>query len=263
MSEKKLNDSGLVNLINKERDSGLEQMQTLVTGKVIVNDSARSSYREERTDYNTCVESKTNKKGKSYCVRYRKYHVSCVGNTYSVTSNVKFIRVSDAKTIFSGTYPATTKIGHCDDDNIVLPTKNEQNALLAGQISQDILKDIAPSYVSFVVTILDSEDVSYTSAQSTKLKMAIELIKNKRLDKANEVLTSLNNELQGQSCTALYNLAITEESLGNVENAYNLYVKAENISIGKGKVIEEISASVLRSKSNLAELEKAKNQLVK
>ena len=76
MAEKKLNDSGLVDLIHNNPTIGLQEIKTIVTGEIALNDVQQSNYLEERTDYQTCIEMVTQKDGKSYCKAYRKYNMA-------------------------------------------------------------------------------------------------------------------------------------------------------------------------------------------
>ncbi len=261
IAEKKLNDSGLVDLINNDGSSGLKEIQTLVTGEIALNDLQHSTYLEERIDYDTCIEKATDKKGNSYCKNYRKYNMVCVANLYSLTTNLKFIKVADSKIIFAKSFSKNSKETHCADDNKVLPSKESVNTKLASEIANNLITIIAPSYVYFSVTILDDEDVDFEKDQSKQFKVALELIKNDRISKANEILKGLSNSLQNKSYTILYDLALTEEALGNIYQAYELYTNAENIALKNGEVIEEISMALKRVQQNIKEYEQAQKQI--
>lgn len=260
MSEKKLNDSGLVDLIKDDSSTGLVQMETLLTGKVNVSDISSSSFQEERTDYNTCIQSYV-RKGERYCSKYRKYNVSCKANIYNVKTKVKLIKVSDSTTIFTQTYLASRKYKHCTDDKEVLPTKKDANTKLAQEIANKLIVDIAPSYIYFTVKLLDDLDIDVTSKQEAKFEIALKMIDLKRIQKAHDILDKLNNQLKSKSYIVLYNLSITEESLGDVKRAYKLIQKAENISLETEGVVEEIAIAMSRIKKNLAEKNKADKQL--
>ncbi|MFA9374340.1 MAG: hypothetical protein ACERKK_09285 [Poseidonibacter sp.] len=260
MEEKKLNDSGLVKLIKGNRTEGLAQIETLVTGKVNVSDVATSNYLEGRTDYDTCVRTAYTKKGDAYCAKYRTYNVKCKANTYSVNTKVKLIKVSNSKTIFTKNYSASNKIKKCIDQNIVLPTKRDQNTKLAGYIATQLVKDIAPSYVYFTAELMDEPDIDYTDIQKGLLKTSLVLIENKRLEKAEKLLKKLNKLTNFKSYVALYNYGIVNEALGNVEEALNLFKKAEDISL-MTKVEENIAIAIIRAEKNLIELQKSKKQL--
>lgn len=260
MEEKKLNDSGLVKLIKGNRTEGLAQIETLVTGKVNVSDLATSNYLESRTDYDTCVRTAYTKKGVSYCAKYRTYNVKCKANTYSVNTKVKLIKVSNSKTIFTKNYSASDKVKKCIDQNIVLPTKRDHNTKLAANIAMQLVKDIAPSYVYFTAELMDDPDIDYTEIQKGLLKTSLALIENKRLEKAKKLLKKLNKLTNFKSYVALYNYGIVNEALGNVEEALNLFKKAEDISL-MTKVEENIAIAIIRAEKNLIELQKSNKQL--
>ncbi len=261
MVEKKLNDSGLVDLIHNDANIGLKEIQTIATGEIALNTVQQSNYLEERTDYQTCTETATDKKGNSYCKKYRKYNMACVVNLYSLTTNVKFIKVADSKIIFARSFSKNSKASHCADDNNVLPSKEAVNTNLANEIADNLIKIIAPSYVYFTVTLLDDEDVDLSREQSKTFQTALKLLKIERIDKANEILKQLNGALKNKSYVVLYNLGVTEEALGSIYEAYELYKKAENIAIEKNEVIEELSTAIRRVKQNITEFEKTNKQL--
>ncbi len=261
LKEKRLNDSGLVKLIKRNRSKGLAQIETLVTGKVNVDDVAKSTYYEQRTDYNRCIQSKKDKKGNYYCIKYRTYSVRCKANTYSVNSKIKVIRVSDAKTLFTNNYSQSKKLKKCSDQSTVLPTRRDQNTKLAANIAKQFIIDIAPSYIYFTAELMDDPDIEYTKKNEAYLKSALALIKNKRIKRANKLLKSLVKDTKNRSYVALYNLAVTEESLGNVKTALALYKRAEDITLSIGEIEENIAFGINRAEKNLIELEKTKKQI--
>lgn len=261
MVEKKLNDSGLVDLIHNDSQVGFKEIRTLVTGEVALNDMQHSNYLEERIDYQTCLETAIDKRGNSYCKKYRTYHMACATNIYSLTTNVKFIKVADSKVIFSKSFSKNAKAIHCADDNNMLPSKEVVNENLANEIAKNLVQMVAPSYVYFEVALLDNEDVDFSKEQWKMLKMALELLKNERIEKANEILKQLNSILENKSYVVLYDLGVTEEALGNIYKAYEIYQKADNVALNKNKVIKELSLALVRVKENIDEYEKANKQL--
>jgi hypothetical protein len=260
LQEQKLNDSGLVNLINTNISNGLSQIETLVVGAVIVDDLSTSFFKESRTDYDRCIKTYTSK-GKTYCEQYRKYNVSCQSNKYNIKTKIKLIKVNDAKIIFADTYTASSKYKHCSDDNYTLPNQKTENSRLAQTIANKLVKDIAPSYVYFTVTLLDDIDVNLTEKQEILFENALEMIEYKRINKANQFLVDLNKQLNSKSYVVLYNLAITEESLGNIEKAYVLLKLAEDISLKTEGIVEEIVMYIYEIENNLSEKIKVKKQL--
>jgi len=260
MSEKSLNDSGLVNLVNNNSTIGLKQMKALVTGDINLNSISSLKFKEERTDFDTCIKT-YEKKGKTYCKEYKKYKVNCQSNQYDLQTKVKIIKIEDSSTLFAKTYKESSKHKHCSDDKNILPTKKSENSRLAGVIANRFILDIAPSYRYFNVVLLDDLDIDVTTRQENIFENSLKMIKYKRVKKANEMLLKLNNEVGEKSFVILYNLAIMQESLGNIQKAYQLLEKAENISLEKGDIIEEVSIAIKRVQNNLIEKEKVLKQM--
>lgn len=256
MQEKKLNDSGLVDLLKDNSSVGLSQMQALLTGKILLNDMSSTLYYQQRTNYDICIKS-YEKGGKTYCSKYKTYKVSCRKRNYSLKTYIKIIKISNGSTLFAKTYSKQTEYEHCSDDSNSLPSKKYVNTILAKLIAKDIIKDIAPSYVYYDVTILDDLDIDLTSAQEILFDNALKMIELKRLQKANQMLQRLDNQTEHQSYVIIYDLAITYEALGNIKKAHNLLLLAENIAIDKGKIIDEITTSIHRVQKSINERTKA------
>lgn len=255
MSEKRLNDSGLVDLVNSNSSTGLTQMKSLVTGDININSISTLKFQEERTDFTTCIES-YKKKGKTYCKKYKKYQVNCQTNQYNLQTKIKIIKIEYSSTLFAKTYKTKSNYTHCSDDKNILPNKRTENTRLAGIIANKLILDIAPSYIYFNVTLLDDVDIELNDKQKHIFKNALTMIKQKRIKKANQMLSKLNNQLNQKSFVVLYDLAITYESLGDIQKAYQLLEKAENISLESGDMIEEISIAIKRVKKNIVEKQK-------
>jgi tetratricopeptide (TPR) repeat protein len=257
----KANRLNLTGLVDSKNDfKGLKEVETLVAGKIEVSDVSKTLYLETRTDYSKCVEYKVNNKGKQYCSRYETYNVKCRKNVYTLNTKVKIIKVIDSSTLFAKNYIKRKSYKHCLDDDKILPSINSVNSDLAFFIANDFIRDIAPHYVYYRVTLLDDEDIEYNKQQSSLLENAITLVENGRIDKANELLKKLNNSFNSKSYVALYNLGVTQEALGNLQNAYELYQKAENITLLSSPV-DEVSNAVQRIKIELQKQKKAKAQL--
>ncbi len=261
LNEQKLLESGFVNSKSDIQNVGLSEVKSIMSGKVINTKYNRNYYQEERTDYNYCVEYARDKKGNSYCVRYRKYFVDCATHTYSIEASISINRVSNGDNIFSDSYNKNKSISKCSDSSTPLLPKESMYSNLAKEIASILIKKIAPSKESFEVILLDDIDTDYSSTDKNLLKSALALIETKRIDRANEILDELVNNTKSNSITALYNLAVTEEAIGNIEKAIELYKKAEDIAIRRGKIIDELSIAIKRVEKNLINQQKALQQI--
>jgi tetratricopeptide (TPR) repeat protein len=247
LKEQRLNDSGLVN--TDEVFEGLQSAKSILSGKVS-NHHTSSSYRVKRTDYSKCLQYKKTKKGKEYCAKYREYSVGCKLHKYSVNTFIKLAKVSNGKTIFGKNYNQESEISKCKDEVKVLPKSIEVYQKLAKQISNDILIDLAPSYINRKVVVLDDLDIDLSSQNEKGFENALELLEKNRIDKANMVLYRLNREINNKSFVILYNLAITYESLGNLQEAYELLQKADSLA---NFLNEDISMSLKRVSHSIKE----------
>jgi hypothetical protein len=259
MKEKRLNDSGLVDLIQDDSSTGLSQIQTLITGKIMVNELSSKRYYEERTDYKSCVKS-YRKNGKTYCSKYRTYNVSCRANLYTLKTYIKIIKISDAKTIFANSYQEDQKYTHCSDDSDMLPSKINVNTKSAKSIAQRLVLDIAPSYTYYEVELIDDEDVDLNDNQEKLFENALEMIKINRISKANKMLDTLNRQLQGKSYVVLYDLAVTFEALGDVDKSYQLLQLSEDIALQSDGVVDEIARAIVRVQKSINEKNRANKQ---
>jgi curli biogenesis system outer membrane secretion channel CsgG len=260
INEKKLDYSGLVNVIHK--GFGIHQVEALVIGKINVNSKKDTFFQEERIDRSRCSKYeyvKTKRGSYKYCVRYYHYHVNCKGREYHLQTSIKIVKVKNAKVIFAKTYDKSTYYKHCSDDNNVIPSKKDVNSILARDIANEFINDIAPHYVYFYTYLLDEIDVDMDSNDEDMFEASLKLIKLGRIQKANQVLLNLYRKYS-QSYVLAYDLAITQESLGNIYKAKTLLLRAENLALKDGKVIDEIETAIKRVDNSIAELEKAKKQ---
>lgn len=260
LDEKKLNDSGLVDLVSNSVNTGLKEIETLVTGTVITSNMSTTYFTEIRTDFTRCVRYIKTKDGKTVCDRFRTYDVSCKANTYNVQTKIKLTKIADASTIFSKTYGASDKISHCEDEYNIIPSKREVNTKLAGTIAKNLVLDIAPSYRYFEVEVLDDLDIDLTKSQEKKFENALKMMELKRNQKANELLKELNIQTSQRSYIILYNYGLSLEALGNPKEALEIYKKAEDISLSTEGVVKEISHALIRTKINIKEINKYNKQ---
>ena len=261
LKEKKLDYSGLVNVIHK--GFGLKQVDSLVIGKVNVNSEKKTSFQEERVDRSRCSEYKyvkTKRGSYKYCVRYYHYKVSCKAKEYNLQTNIKVIKIKNSQIIFANTYDASAYYKHCTDDSRVLPDRKDVNSRLASNIARQFVNDIAPHYVHFYTYLLDDLDVDMKGNDEKLFEASLKFIKLNRIQKANELLSLLYKKYP-TSYVLAYDLAITQESLGNIYKAKSLLLRAENLALAQGEVIKEIENGIKRVNSNIEEYNKAQKQL--
>lgn len=257
LKEKKLNDSGLVETSDNYEFIPLIQAKTILKGKIDNLSKSTSHYSETRTNYDRCISYYKDKNGKSYCDKYAKYSVSCIRANYNLSTSINITKISNSKQIFSKTYYSNMAKNHCSDDYNSLLSKHEAGVIMASNIANQLIKDIAPSYVYYDVELFDSADIQYDDKSEDTLELSLKLIKNKRIQKANELLYKLNVYTKYKSYVSLYNYAITLESLGEYDKALSFYKRADDIYIQNEKEIsEEINSAIIRVKEAIIENKK-------
>ena len=259
LKEQKLNDSGLVNA-KKILKLGINQIQSIVVGKVLVNSQTPTRFTEKRVDRSTCAQYRyvnTKRGSYKYCVKYRTYTVSCQGKEYHLKTQIKVLAIEGGNLIFANTYSKSSFEKHCSDDSFTLPDKITENTRLASYIAQDFVNDIAPHYVYFSTYLLDDLDVD---TNEDLFEASLKLIKANRIKKANKILLKLYKSSK-PSYVISYDLALTYEALGNLEKALSLYEQAEDIAITQGEVLQDIEKAINRVKKNIQELKKARKQI--
>lgn len=253
LKEKRLNDSALVDIKDFSSIKGLTQVKAFLTGEVLHSRVQRRHYNKIVNNYNRCAQYNKDKE----CIRYSKIFMHCQTNTYSVLTQIKLTEAESAHVIFSERYLEEETQSACGSQRTLLDSKSTRNAVLAQKIAQRVLKDIAPSYMTFSVTLLEDLDKELTTSQENRFANALKMLENSHYKKAQELLMQLHYEVP-QSFVILYNLGITFEALNNLNEALKLYIQAEELAIKK-EVREEISEAILRTKHNQNERNKVKN----
>ena len=230
LKEQKLKNSGLINN-NNESSYGLRDISSIISGKVNSKTYKKYDFFEKRIDYNTCVKYKIEKNKKKYCTNYRTYKVLCYGYDYSISANIKITRVSNSDVIFSRTFIRTATQQNCQDQKThILPAQSIYESL-ASSIAKEFVALISPSYRYVSLELIDDEDIDYTKSQKRMLKNALKLIELKDLTTANMLLEKLVSSTQSKSATALYDLGVTYEYLGKLNQALKVYKKAKMITL--------------------------------
>lgn len=257
LNEKKLNDSALIEIDDLSNLRGLTEVKTFLFGEVLNSTLYQKVYYKTETNYQQCLEYNKNKQ----CIRFPLQYTRCQTNDYSVQTQIKLVEIVTSDIIFSQTYTQSDSITYCNMNSNYFPSKQEHNAYLAQLIAQDILKDIAPHYVTFRVTLLEDLDIDASNEIEQQFENSLTLLSQGRFEKAKELLENLNTQIKGQSYAILYNLALCYEALNEIQQANHLYQQAENVSLKK-EIVEEISQAIVRTSKNIEEYEKV-NKLIK
>lgn len=259
MDEQKLQDSGLVDT-KEDKVFSINEINSFISGKINSKNYHHSFYNEEREDTQICVQYVKDKKGNNSCVKYKKNIVLCNRYDYSIDAVVTISKISNSDILYSKNYFNSTSYSKCSDDYEIVPNRSSVYNILSNNIAQEFVSTISPSYIYIKVTLLDDADIEYTKEQEKLLENSLKLIELSHIIKANILLKKLVSSTQEKSYVALYNLAVTYESMGNLEQALSLYLKAQSISLTTD-VVEEIFHALKRVKRSIDDRKKADIQI--
>jgi len=249
LKEQELAQTGLINEAAAAKVGRLVGAKGIYTGVVTSSNTRDSHYTQNRQE---CArrEVKTDKKGNTVegnCISWRNYTVSCTKRDAVFAFAPKLIEVETGRIIYSNNIAETATASVCRDSGTPLASALELIGKAKEVAKSHFKSDIAPSYVTFDIKLMDSKDQISTKEAGEKLDLGVEYAKKGRLDRGCE-LWGEGRILSPNSPSLNYNLAICAEVRGDLENALNLYKTADralnkpddNITSGIGRVSEAI-----------------------
>jgi hypothetical protein len=215
---------------------------SILSGSVDYNKVKEQRYTKEITNRDYCFLFKGERYERRYavsinhrvkhpiCLKYAKDIIPCIKKEHELQTTLKLTNSIDSSIILLKTYNSSTTTSHCINDNRNIYTQKIQNDKMANDIIDQFISDITPRYRYFKIDIIDKVDISLTKNQKSIFTKAIDAIKNSDIRYAKVLLTDLNQQINQQSSTILYDLGLVEESLGNIYSANSLYSKAVKTS---------------------------------
>jgi hypothetical protein len=246
--EQELSQTGMVDETTAVKVGKMTGAKGIYTG-VVTSRIRDTHYRHNRQE---CVRKqiKYDKKGNAYegdCVSWRNHAVPCIRRNAAFSFTPKLIEVETGRIIYSHSLDEVASASACQDSGIPLPSGFELMTRAKESSLAAFKRDIAPSYATFNIRLMDSKEAIASKEAARKLDQGMDYVKNNRLDRACE-LWGEGRILSPNSPSLLYNLAICAEVRGDLEKALNLYQEAdralnkpdEKISAGIGRVSQLI-----------------------
>ena len=259
LKEQKIQDSGLVNL-SRNKQFGVGEVESILSGFINNKQYDKNEFYEIRTNYDKCIQYKTDSNNNKQCTQYQTYNVICSDNIYTIRAYLSINKLEGGSLIYSRNFEKQKVLKYCNDYNTKLPKSHNIYHLLSNAIANDLVKEISPTYQYFTVVLIKDEDIEYTNSQEKMLENSLKLIELNYLVKAKLLLEELVLSTKSKSATALYNLGVVCEGLDDLNKAYTLYKKAENITI-LNNFDENIISAVKRIEKSLLNNKKAMRQI--
>ncbi len=242
--EQKLQYSGLLNENTSVEVGALLGAEALISGEITSNTKTDHSYQEKRW-----------KCKKKSCYAYT---VNCIRRRIHLGVNIRIVNVTLGSVLYSKSVNRSNDWRHCSDDNRILPSKEEGALLIAQRITKNFVLKLKPHYINAKVTLLESEDIEYNEHQKSLLKYGLEYLRQKRFDKAEQLLTELLASTGFKSYVAAYDLGVVKEVQGQLLKAQGYYDLADRLQV---KPVKEINQAVTRVSDAIEKNTQAQRQV--
>jgi len=232
---------------------GVKGIYMGVAGRPSVNDEA---YKEERT---TCAyyQTKYDKKGRPYevCAKYMTYTVNCTRRIATFTFVPKLVEVESGRIVYSRSISGSATSSACEDRGS-LKSGPELIRMAKEKAIGEFKRDTAPYYVTFDIKLMKTGDIKNKAAEE-KMEKGIEFAKAGRLDRACELWNEAA-ALSPESPSILYHLGVCAEVTGNLNQALELYTKADRLL---DKPDDALNSAIMRVKGRIEKQKKLEELL--
>ena len=264
LDEQKLQSSELMDEKTASKIGNLLGAQALINGEV-TSDGKNDKYVVQKT---RCLEYYKD----GGCARHQKYNVTCRTADVSVSASINIIDMETASLIYADnitkTYSGDTCKGGGFDLGVITISSENKSILSIGQaktkltnlIADEFVYKLTPHYIYFEVSLLDDIEFEITDRQVEEFEVALEYINAGRFNKAEKIMSNLNDSLNGKSYVVMYDLGVIKEARGNFDEAKKLYDFADDTSL---KPIDEINSAVIRINKLIDERNQARAQIKK
>ncbi|MEK7680380.1 MAG: hypothetical protein AAB356_09315, partial [Deltaproteobacteria bacterium] len=257
--ETTLAQSGFADPSTVAKIGGMLGAKGVYTGVITASHANDSNYTDVRKD---CVQHivRYTEKGSAYkgeCISWSHYTVPCTKRTVVFAFAPKLIEVETGRIVYAGNYEEKQSSLACSDSSTPIHGSYE----LLGEAKQFALnrfrQDVAPHYVTFNISIMDSTDGITSKQAINKFKDGLAFAKNNRFDRACELWGEARIITEG-SVSLIYNLGACSEISGEYEQALDLYEKADRLY---NKPDDMITSALQRVANTLGQQKKLKEQI--
>ncbi len=278
MKEQKLQSSTLMSAKTASKIGKLVGAQALINGKV-TSSGKEGSYVEDREK---CLQYYKDGSG---CAQFKHYKVTCKTTQAGLNASINIVDMDNGRIVHADTISKEYNADSCKFDsaaasksvgggflgaalgaiastaktsNGTILTKEQALQRLSNEIADEFVHKLAPHYVYFEVTLLDSIEFEVEDAQAATLEGALGYIKGGRMDKAESIMSKLNDQLNGKSYVVAYDLGVVKEAQGKLAESKKMYAMADELSL---QPVPEINEAVLRIEKLIAKRSKAQAQI--
>lgn len=193
--------------------------------KIIIGNVSSSDVEKGHYTYTERICEQRYKSGE--CASYYNKVYSCNTNKGTLSATMNLIDVKTGINIHAENVTESLNSDSCKNGFI---TKEQTLSQMADNAAERFVSKLSPRKVNNYVVLMDEiESIEVKKEQNEYMKNSVTYIEQGRSDKANSLLKKLDKELNGRSYEVIYNIAITEQALGNLEKAKELLTKADSV----------------------------------
>ena len=256
--EQKLQSSELMDEKTSVRIGKLIGAEAIINGEVTSN--AESNVYYDRTK--TCRKYVKDKG----CVKWNYFRVKCNTTQATVSLNVNIVDVENGSLIYGDTISRDYSADSCRSVYGYLlsnPTRilSKSQALdkLALQVANSFVYKLTPNYIYLSVDLLEDIELdSITSEQEKKFENSLTYIELGRIDRAEQILSELMDELDAKSYVVSYTYGVIQELQGDFNEARELYLVADEET---PEPIQEINRALIRIGRLIEKRDEARRQI--
>jgi len=235
--------------------------QVLITGNVKTS-ATNGSYQkpEQRCSY-------YDKKGR--CLSYKTVYVTCQTANATLNTSINAIDVNTAQVVDAVNISKNYQGDSCKDGGLFsfgstkILTAQQALSRLADEAATEYVNRVAPHYLTMQVELMEKvKSVDLTDLQEKKFENALTYIEHGRIQKAEQILKTLNEEIGEKSYEIAYDLGVVEEALGKLDKAKAAYSLADKIITDTGAEPSElVDKAVERINNLIKKRQKLKGQM--
>lgn len=243
----------------------LSDADTIIAGVVKWPQVKNYNYKEDRSrcikldDIETSASLTPGLKTKK-CLEYEKYQVSCTRQLSTIEYVIKAVSVQNNQITFTKDYAGSAGHKYCSDKREQKSMEPFELSLVAIDIALSKMRqDVAPYNIVLTIALIDSDEsnlVDHSDANKL-LDNGLVFAKKGRMDRACENFKNAS-EMYQQSPALLHNLGVCAETKNQLDDALQLYRKADSLLEVSNKTIDE---ALVRINDRIENAEKIANQL--
>lgn len=243
----------------------LSDADTIIAGVVKWPQVKNSNYKEDRS---RCIKLDDKKTSSSLtpglktkkCLEYEKYQVSCTRQLSVIEYVMKAVNVQNNQITFTKDYAGSAEHKYCSDKQEQKSMEPFELTLVAIDIALSKMRqDVAPYNIVLNIALIGSDESKLVDHGGAKklLDNGLVFAKKGRMDKACENFQNAS-EMYRQSPALLHNLGVCAETKNRLDDALQLYRKADGFLEMSNKTIDKALA---RINERIKNAEKVANQL--